>query len=552
MAGRLTFGRFLFLAVLCIVVLAAGRARGDLTVAGYQERLHDPFYVGRDKAFIGAGYDWSGFGRWYDPTATSGNWKQVTMISDNYFITALHNQPNRGDDPAGTAPKVRFYRTTDPNSEFWESTIAVDKGAYQGTQIGSTDLWVGKLAETPPSWVMRYPLAKRHEATNYLSYTDNDLFVFGQDSPRGPTSVRVGRNEVSLVNAAGNYSWSYDLVGGLGADEAQTESGDSGGPSFFTVGRVPVLAGVHTRTNYDTGVSANLDGIIAAVGEPVSLSTGLLGDVNGDFRVTGTDLGILVNDFGKSGSSRYYDGDLSGDGSVTGVDLAIMVNSFSRSSYAPADFDRDGDVDGDDLATIGSHWYQTVAQPFTQGDADGDSIVSYADLLVFDQNQFRAYFGPLPAPLSPVKGDLTGNGIVDELDLNIVTANFNQQVTFGTNGDLNGNGVVDAADVGVVTAALGTSFGDLNNNHTIGPDDFMLLAWNWNRSVRSGRLSGDLNSDGVVDALDAKALFGWWNLNAGTFPGRTVPEPGTALLVLCGAGLVACAIRPNCRDRSRG
>ncbi len=231
-------------------------------------------------------------------------------------------------------------------------------------------------------------------------------------------------------------------------------------------------------------------------------------------------------------------------------DLNLFLDNYGRSLYAPADFDHDGDVDGDDLATIGSHWFQSVSQPFTQGDADGDSIVSMSDLQIFDQNQFRAFFGPLPAPLSPMKGDLTGNGIVDELDLNIVKANFNRQVDPGTYGDLNGNGVVDASDLAVVTAALGTSFGDLNNNHSIGPDDFAILAWNWNRSVKGGRLSGDLNGDGIVNALDAKALFGWWDMNAGTFPGMTVPEPSAAALVLCGTWLAACGARrkrPNLR-----
>jgi hypothetical protein len=550
MAGRMKHQRLLFIALLGVVGLAADRARADLTIAGYEERLHDPFYVGSDKAFIGAGYNWSGFGRWYDPAATSGNWKQVTMISDNYFLTANHNRPNLGDDPAGADSRVRFYRTTDPNGEFWESEIALAGGNYQGTRIGSTDLWVGKLASTPPSWVTRYPLAKRHEATNYLSYTDNDLFVFGQDSPRSFTSVRVGRNEVSLVNASGNYQWSYDPVGGLGTDEAQTESGDSGGPSFFTAGRVPVLAGIHTRSNYDTGISANLDKIMAAVGEPISVSTGLIGDLNGNFRVTASDFFTLIANYGKSENARYSEGDLNGDGRVTAGDFTLLAANYNRDHFAPADFDRDGDVDGDDLATIGSHWFQSVSQPFTMGDANGDSIVGMADLQIFDQNQFRAYFGPLPAPLSPMTGDLTGDGIVDELDLNIVTASLNRQVAPGTSGDFNGNGVVDASDLAVVTAAQGTSFGDLNNNHSIGPDDFIVLAWNWNRSVTGGRRSGDLNGDGTVNALDAKALFGWWDLNAGTFPGMTIPEPGSAALVLSGACLAACGrVRRNRRRR---
>lgn len=54
---------------------------------------------------------------------------------------------------------------------------------------------------------MRYPLAKQHEATDYLSYTNNDLFVFGQNSPRSLASARVGRNEIASVNSDGDYQW---------------------------------------------------------------------------------------------------------------------------------------------------------------------------------------------------------------------------------------------------------------------------------------------------------------------------------------------------------
>ena len=115
------------------------------------------------------GYNWSGFGRLADPAADGTNWKQVTMISDNYFITANHNQPNRGDDPSRVRPpKCGSIAPTIPTANSGSRRLRCRGGNYVGTQVGSTDLWVGKLASTPPSWVMRYPLAKRHEATNYL------------------------------------------------------------------------------------------------------------------------------------------------------------------------------------------------------------------------------------------------------------------------------------------------------------------------------------------------------------------------------------------------
>ncbi len=544
MLGQAKFRRLLVLgAIVSATALVASRARGDLLVAGYEDRLHDPFYVGVDKAFIGASYNWSGYGRWEDSSATGSNWKQVTMISDNYFLTANHNKPNRGDDPAGVAPKVRFYRTTDPNSEYWESEIAVEAGAYNGSRVGSTDLWVGKLANTPPSWVTRYPLAKRHEATNYLSYTDNDLFIFGQDSPRSATSARVGRNEINSVSSYGIYQWSYDPTAGLGADEAQTQSGDSGGPSFFTSGKTSVLAGIHYRVNLDTGVAKNLQQIRDSVGEPISVSTGLIGDLNGDFRVDVLDLGVFADNYGKLSGARYNDGDLTGDGVSGFNDFILFAQNYGRELFAPTDFDQDGDVDVNDLATIGGSWLKSVITPYTLGDANGDSFVDFADVEVFDRNQFRAYFGPLPAPLAPISGDLTGNGIVDGLDINVVALNIYQSVVPGTNGDADGNGYVDDADSAYVTARFGDSFGDVNGDHQVGPADFVVLANHWNQVVVGGRLQGDLTGDGWVNSFDARALFDWWSQKGGTFPGMKVPEPASLSLAAVSVASLMCCFR---------
>ena len=547
MIGQATFRRQIVLAaILGTMLVVVARARGDLQIAGYQDRLHDPFYVGNDKAFIGAAYNWSGYGRFDDPTGTGSNWKQMAMISDNYFITANHFRPIRGDDPVGSVPKVRFYRTTDPNGEYRESEIAVEGSVYKGAQIGLTDLWVGKLAHTPPDWVVRYPLAKRQEATNYLSYTDNDLFIFGQDTPRSFTSARVGRNEISSVSTYGTYQWDYSPVTGLGADEAQTQSGDSGGPSFYTTAGVPVLAGVHTYSNYDTGVSTHLQEIRNAIGEPISVSTGLLGDVDGNFSVSLSDLGIVAGNYGKATNVRYADGDITGDGHVNLSDLLNVLGNLNRSLYAPADFDRDGDVDDVDLAAIGSNWLKKVGTPFTMGDANGDSIVNVADVDVFDRDQFRAYFGPLPAPLAPVSGDVTGDGNVDALDLNAMALHLNETVPKGTNGDVDGNGIVNELDRTYILARFGTSFGDINSDRQVGVGDFIILANNWNRYVTLGRFSGDLNGDRIVNALDASILFSWWGEQGGTFPGMMIPEPASATLFAL-ATLMLASGRPRRR-----
>ena len=91
MIGQATFRRQIVLAaILGTMLVVVARARGDLQIAGYQDRLHDPFYVGSDKAFIGAAYNWSGYGRLDDPTGTG---KQLEASGDDLRQLFHHRQP---------------------------------------------------------------------------------------------------------------------------------------------------------------------------------------------------------------------------------------------------------------------------------------------------------------------------------------------------------------------------------------------------------------------------------------------------------------------------
>ena len=212
--------------------------------------------------------------------------------------------------------------------------------------------------------------------------------------------------------------------------------------------------------------------------------------------------------------------------------------AYGKSAFAPADFDRDGDVDGNDLATIGNNWSKSV-KAFTLGDANGDAFVNAADVEVFEQNEFRAYFGALPAPLLPIFCDVTGNGLVDTLDLNVATLHLNETVTPGTNGDVDGNGIVNDVDRSYIGSRIGDSFGDINGDHEVGVGDFLILASNWNRSTINSRSAGDFNNDRIVNGLDANVLFGWWGQENGYFPSMMIPEPAT--FTLLAAGMLAAA-----------
>jgi dockerin type I repeat protein len=61
----------------------------------------------------------------------------------------------------------------------------------------------------------------------------------------------------------------------------------------------------------------------------------LIGDVNRDRRVDGTDFAILAGNFGKTGMT-YAQGDLNGDGRIDGSDFALLAGNFGKTVPAPA------------------------------------------------------------------------------------------------------------------------------------------------------------------------------------------------------------------------
>jgi hypothetical protein len=77
----------------------------------------------------------------------------------------------------------------------------------------------------------------------------------------------------------------------------------------------------------------------------------LIGDINRDRAVNGTDFAILAGSFGKSGQA-YAQGDLNGDGAVNGSDFALLAGNFGRTVPEPAT-----------LVTSGAAQASSVAEP---------------------------------------------------------------------------------------------------------------------------------------------------------------------------------------------
>ncbi len=111
-------------------------------------------------------------------------------------------------------------------------------------------------------------------------------------------------------------------------------------------------------------------------------------------------------------------------------------------------------------------------------------------------------------------------------------------------GDCNGDGVLDNGDLDCMTAdtrddtlaALGLPLGDLNGDGIVDFPDFLTLSGNFN--TMGGYTAGDLDLSGTIDFPDFLALSG--NFGAGEAL-ASVPEPTAALLLsfgVCGLGML--------------
>lgn len=240
--------RFLIWVVTIYLLAQANMAWAALMVQEYDPARHDRFYVGANKAFVGDPYDWSAVG-----LTNEGTW--ATAISPSYFISANHFHPDTGES-------LRFFQGNDPAGPFEDHTVA------SGTQISTTDLWIGKLSTPFSSEIDIMPVLRLTSNSDYLG---REIYIMGKSDTSPPqTNMRMGRNIIDFVSDI--MVWHYDAVGGLGADEAGTRSGDSGSGSFTIFDGVPALLGTHTGGNYDSFVPRYINEINAVmIGEQLTV-----------------------------------------------------------------------------------------------------------------------------------------------------------------------------------------------------------------------------------------------------------------------------------------
>ncbi|MFH1366502.1 MAG: dockerin type I domain-containing protein [Patescibacteria group bacterium] len=171
-------------------------------------------------------------------------------------------------------------------------------------------------------------------------------------------------------------------------------------------------------------------------------------DANGDGEINETDKIIFSLYYNKPftcGQTRIVNitdmlcPDFNNDGKVNLSDLAFFGQYVDGQNTAMADFDSDGDVDDDDLS-IFSIFYNTdydcggsvqnvcavqnVAAPVPAvpcPDFNGDNQVNLSDFSFFSQYMSS----------NDLRADFDGSGKVDDVDLNIFSANYNKPFTCG-------------------------------------------------------------------------------------------------------------------------
>jgi hypothetical protein len=202
----------------------------------------------------------------------------------------------------------------------------------------------------------------------------------------------------------------------------------------------------------------------------------LAADFDGDGDVDGDDFLIWQSGFGNPEADHWSEGDADFDGDVDGDDFLIWQNQFKSEGNADkwrADFDRDGDVDGDDFL-IWQQWngMESCATRF-DGDADGNEKVNGDDFLIW-QSEFGEGSGG--------GGSKGGESATGGDGPTAAAASAEEAIadsTFST--DFNGDGAINAADVAVLTSHSGFD-------------------------SEASRADDDVNGDGRFDAAD---LLAW-------------------------------------------
>ena len=237
-----------------------------IVVANYSSSVNNRF--DNDPSFVGAGLDFSGVGR-----TTNGRW--VTMIGDNYFVTAIHF-PATGN--------VQFLANNDPSGAIFQYTVA---GTFN---VPGTDIQIGYFNEVVDPSIARYTYNTNDaSALTDLGIAGTTVYTSG-DRIAGSTGTILdhvvaenqaeswfeeGTDVIQVPGPGGiNNTFSDDadfdqivMFENISTDDAnafensesQLQSGDSGSPLFSNQGGSLRIEGIAWAVVSPPGFTGNFD-----------------------------------------------------------------------------------------------------------------------------------------------------------------------------------------------------------------------------------------------------------------------------------------------------
>lgn len=238
---------FRSLGLLCAFALLGVSSARALLIYNYSAAVNNRFDSGfpgtpvenGSSSFIGDGYDFSGVG-WQ--TASSNF--AVTMISPQNFITARHVAPANGSS-------VSFLNQDGVLKSY---TVASTSTITYNSDGGPSDLIVGTLSApiSASDHIASYSILYFGTPLTSLdleAYTQIQLLSYGKTGRVGTNTIDGFvngdlyplNNPDHVVDSLYFYT-DYDSFDG----QSQAETGDSGSPSFATIGGNLTLVGVHS------------------------------------------------------------------------------------------------------------------------------------------------------------------------------------------------------------------------------------------------------------------------------------------------------------------
>lgn len=373
------------------------------------------------------------------------------------------------------------------------------------------------------------------------NYGTHDWFFDGSSAP--PTFLGEGNIDGYLGRADGAPVYIGRIL------DTSTMGGVLIAADFQAGGRLENIEFKVTDTtlvtDFDNPENINTGTVTLRTGAPLATVTQ---DITGTpWQETG-DIGATNTDF-----DATYVEHADGSGLKAVIDLKVASTLFDTIDTWTSTLTGSVMING----TIKTVTFADLVQTTDDGLVTGNITASLLRVKVIDGSEMisihsnptqagkdaAGHWGTLASTMvvSVVAGDFEPDDDSDDIDIDLIGA----AIVAGSNNllyDVTGDGVVDTADRNLVilsfverTGGNGTMFGDINRDGHVDAGDYTL--WADNFGPGTGWASGDLNGNAETEAGD----YTLWADNFGTGPNDApglspvaVPEPATMMLLAVG------------------